>query len=126
MKKLLLTSLLISSLPVMADTIKHVPYVKIGMGYKFEEMDMTRLVKDPNRAPNEQFYLDKIYDPWSARIQIGIKAGNWTYGVDHHSQWLTGWPMQSCGGSKCKEYYKTEVFIDYTWTFDSLSFSFGD
>lgn len=79
-------------------------YVKIGAGYKFKEQ--------------EQIYYSNSLkmiepDPYSARLEIGIKRGNFTYGISHHSQWRTGWPANNAA-----EPYKTEVFIDYTWTWD--------
>jgi hypothetical protein len=50
--------------------------------------------------------------PISARIEIGLEHGPWSYGYSHHSQFLTGWPIDSR-----LEYSKNEVFIDYKWTF---------
>lgn len=79
-------------------------YIKIGTGYKLIE---------PNHIimeSGEKVYYDtgsKI----SARIEIGVEKGNWSYGLSHHSQWLDGEPFNDK-----PEPHKTEIFIDYKWT----------
>lgn len=77
----------------------HVPYVKVGAGYKFKEADITW--NDGN-----------VNHPISARIELGVENGPWSYGYSHHSQWFTGWPVDNG-----LEYSKDEVFIDYKWSF---------
>lgn len=75
------------------------PYVKIGAGYKVQEIDI-------------KFKDGSATHPISARIEAGIKQGDWTYGVSHHSQWFTGKPFNDN-----MEYSKTELFVDYIWEF---------
>lgn len=68
-------------------------YAKVGAGYKFVEYR----------------YSDfKYVSPYSARIEVGVECGNFSFGIAHHSQWATGWPVNNM-----KEPNKTEVFIDY-------------
>ncbi len=81
------------------------PYVKVGAGYKFDEPTMYWTNHDTG-------VVNKQDDPISARLEVGLEDGNWTYGVSHHSQWATGYPFNNEG-----EHYKTEVFIDYTYRF---------
>lgn len=89
------------------DIDKHLTktYVTIGAGYKFRESELT--YKDEN---NEAYTWD---DPYSARIEIGYYYNkNIKFGISHHSQWATGFPVND----DKNEYSKTEVFIDYTFT----------
>lgn len=79
-------------------------YIKIGTGYKFVETDELTVA-------GVDYTVDDA-DPISARIEIGQERGNWSYGVSHHSQWATGAPFNDK-----KEYFKTEVFIDYKFEF---------
>lgn len=79
-------------------------YIKIGSGYKLIETD--HIV----RATGEKVYFN-TGGKLSARIEIGKESGNWTYGLSHHSQWLSGFPVNEDGN----EYQKTEIFLDYKW-----------
>lgn len=81
-------------------------YLKIGTGYKFDEQKFVRLEHDNSKI----FEIEN--SPVSARFEAGIETGNLTFGVSHHSQWATGFPFNKTG-----EYYKTELFIDYKFTF---------
>ncbi len=79
-------------------------YIKIGSGYKLIEND--HIV----RTTGERVYYDtggKI----SARIEIGVEKGSWSYGVSHHSQWEAGFPFNDRD-----EPHKTEIFVDYKWS----------
>lgn len=78
----------------------HTPYVKVGAGYKVSE---TELRFDDGSSASS---------PISARIDIGMQKGNFTYGLSHHSQYFTGRPFNND-----MEYQKTEVFVDYTYKF---------
>lgn len=80
----------------------HVPYAKIGAGYKFHEAEM-KWLKGGVIADSS---------PISARGEIGLECEAWSYGVSHHSQWFSGYPFNANG-----EYYKTELFVDYKITF---------
>ncbi len=77
-------------------------YVTVGIGYKLEETSLT--FKDGNMS-----------SPVSARLEMGIKDGNITYGISHHSQWFTGFPFNND-----MEYGKTEIFIDYKFQLGEL------
>jgi hypothetical protein len=101
MKTLLFLLLLIPSIAMACDNHREI-YVKIGTGYK---VDQDRYF---NYRGVQYKYLDR--DPYSARFEIGIEQGRWTYGVSHHSQWASGFPFNDRG-----EPYKTEVFIDYRY-----------
>ncbi len=83
-------------------------YVKIGAGYKFNEPSTLATYVDGVR------YTDGVDfgGPITSRIEIGVETGNVSFGISHHSQWLEGWPINDKD-----EYYKTEVFIDYKFTF---------
>lgn len=84
-------------------------YITIGAGYKFKEATM--YFDDKNGNPKE------FNEPISARIEIGYRYNkNIRFGISHHSQWLTGWPVNN----DRNEYEKTEFFIDYTFTVGSL------
>jgi hypothetical protein len=80
-------------------------YIKIGSGYKLVETD--HIV----RTTGEKVYFN-TGGKFSARIEIGKESGKWSYGVSHHSQWLSGFPINEDGN----EYQKTELFIDYKFT----------
>ena len=82
-------------------------HVTIGAGYKVQETSL-------------EFTRDGVTTEWSepvsARIEVYYQySDNVTFGISHHSQWLTGWPVNSE-----KEYSKTEIFIDYTFSVGSL------
>jgi len=82
-------------------------YVTVGAGYKFHE-------------PKLRLHLNGEYSRWSeplsARIEIGYYINsNIKVGVSHHSQWLTGFPID-----ETTEYYKTEIFIDATMTLGEI------
>lgn len=74
-------------------------YGKVGAGYKFDEIELIDL--DTNERMN---------DPLTARFELGKECAAWSYGVSHHSQWLTGKPFNNKD-----EYSKSELFIDYKW-----------
>lgn len=88
------------------DVQKHLNnmYVSVGAGYKFDELT----INFTDSATGEKYaWNDKL----SARIEIGYHLNrNIKFGISHHSQWRTGFPFK---GQK-NEYYKTEVFVDYT------------
>ena len=94
--------LLLLSSPVMACDET---YIKIGAGYKLDQTDHFT-----NKNTGERFNID-FNDPLSARIEIGVQKGNVSYGVSHHSNWLTGFPFNDEG-----EVQKTEIFIDYKFS----------
>lgn len=77
-------------------------YFKVGAGYKFVEADSLTVKGVDHKVDG--------WSPYSARFEIGKQKGAWTYGVSHHSQWLTGAPFNNI-----KEYHKTEFFVDYKW-----------
>lgn len=104
--KYLLLLLLVSGCSSVPDSA----YLKVGAGYKFEETEMTWTnynTGKTNRADN----------PISARIEVGMECvwENVTCGVSHHSQWFSGFPIDSDG-----EYSKTEVFVDYKFNLSEL------
>ncbi len=74
-------------------------YAKIGAGYKLEESEtFTYNGKE----------VEADYGHWlSARIEIGCETNKWSWGISHHSQWLSGAPFNDDA-----EYHKTEIFID--------------
>ena len=89
-------------------------YITIGAGYKFMES-----IKRYSRNTTDYSVYGPVqettqtYDssPISARIEIGYQySKSVKFGISHHSQWLTGWPINDD-----KEYSKTELFIDYTF-----------
>ena len=81
-----------------------VPYVKVGAGYKLEESHINWINKDGNVKNGNH--------PISARIDVGFDYQNWSYGISHHSQYFAGVPFNNDG-----EYGKTEVFVDYKYSF---------
>jgi hypothetical protein len=80
-------------------------YAKVGAGYKFQENNKVSV-------DDRDFEIDG-WSPYSARFELAVECSNFTYGVSHHSQWLTGAPFNDV-----KEYSKTEFFIDYTYYWD--------
>lgn len=79
-------------------------YVSIGAGYKIHESKL--YYKNDNGDKYEW------NDPYSARIEIGYNySKNIKFGISHHSQWFSGFPLNDK-----EEYGKTELFIDYTFT----------
>ena len=96
--KLLALSVLVASL-TMVGCAGHTPYVQLGAGYK-------------PREANIEWKDGSTNHPISARIELGFDNGPWSYGYSHHSQWFTGWPVNSDS-----EYFKDEIFIDYKWSF---------
>lgn len=80
-------------------------YIKAGAGYKFDEQKEIRLQRDNGKV------YEIANSPYSARFEGGFECGNLTMGVAHHSQWATGAPFNDAG-----EYYKTEFFIDYKFS----------
>ena len=115
MKNLILTSVITLTLTGCAG---QVPFVKVGAGYKVDETEMVYFEKTPVFYPDEPMVTNtRVHgnkNP-SARIDIGLEDGNWTYGISHHSNWFQGWPVNGDG-----EYQKTEVFVDYTFRFKPL------
>ncbi len=73
-------------------------YVKVGVGYKFREINLFTNINGVRTSFNE---------PLSARFEIGYQwSDNITIGYTHRSQWLSGMP----------EYYVDELFIDYKFS----------
>jgi hypothetical protein len=77
-------------------------YLKIGAGFKFQEDDSFML-------NGEKHKKDPI-SPISARIELGVQKGAWSYGVSHGSQWADGAPFNDRD-----EPHRSEVFLDYRW-----------
>lgn len=82
------------------------PYVKAGAGYKVSETNI--------HWQNSDGTYNEGNHPISARFEVGLESGNWSYGVSHHSQFFTGAPFNDKDG----EYQKTELFIDYKYTWE--------
>jgi hypothetical protein len=89
----LTASLLFLSEKAFSDTKCSPIYAKVGAGYKFVEYKYSEF---------------EYVSPYSARIDLAVDCGNLSFGISHHSQWLTGWPINNV-----KEPNKTEFFIDY-------------
>ena len=92
MKKLILVLTLLMSGCAATDNA----YMKVGTGYKFNEAE----VRWDGGATNT---------PLSVRFELGSTYENFTYGYSHHSQVSSGFPFNND-----KEYFKDEIFIDYT------------
>lgn len=90
-------------LPILSLAECNEIYLKTGAGYKFEE------TKNFKNAQGTKFFIDS--EPISARLELGLECEAITFGVSHHSQWLQGWPVDDRG-----EYNKTEIFIDYKFS----------
>lgn len=91
------------------DSFLNRTYVKVGAGYKFHEPQMHYITSDGDKY--------EVHDPYSARIEVYYQySDNVTFGISHHSQWATGAPFNDDNG----EYYKTEIFIDYTFNLGDL------
>lgn len=78
-------------------------YTKVGAGYILE-------------AANTMVINGKTYEfnkntPFTARFELGVDCGILTYGVAHYSQWMDGKPF-----NERKEYYRTEFFVDYKFS----------
>ncbi len=82
----------------------YMPYVEVGVGYKFSE---TRYFDD--YRDGSKFYIE-FDDPLAARIEIYWEHGNWRFGAGHYSNWLTGWPFNNEG-----EIQNTQLFVGYRW-----------
>ncbi len=83
-------------------------YIKIGAGYKFHEHKIY--------STDDMGKKHLIDQPVSARIEIGYQLSRrLTVGISHHSQWLSGFPFDNE-----YEYFKTELFIDYTFSLGDL------
>jgi hypothetical protein len=112
MKTLLLATTLLLSVSTTAsefnvDSFLNKTYVTVGAGYKFDESEF-KFIKDGKRVKSDA--------PISARIEMGYHYNkNVKFGISHHSQWLSGWPINGD-----KEPSKTEIFIDYTFTLNEL------
>jgi len=112
MKALLLTALLavttnVSATEFNVDEFLSKTYVTVGAGYKFDEAEF-KFMKNGERV--------KSNAPISARIEVGYYYNKSVkFGISHHSQWLSGWPINGD-----KEPSKTEIFIDYTFTLNEL------
>jgi len=87
-----------------ANASGYMPYVEVGVGYKFSE---TRYFDD--RRDGSKFYID-FDDPLAARIEIYWEHDKWRFGIGHYSNWLTGWPFNDEG-----ELQNTQLFIGYRW-----------
>ena len=81
-------------------------YVKVGIGYKFDESDSVDVGDE-----YEKYDIDNS-SPFSARGEAGCKKSSYSFGISHHSQWATGAPFNDDW-----EYHKTELFIDKEWEF---------
>ena len=104
MIKYLLIALLVAP-GVRAADWKGKTSFKIEAWYKFDETTI-------------RFDGELWEDPVSARIEIGYELNpNVSFGLSHHSQWRTGFPMNR---NDENEYYKTEIFIDYKFTLGDL------
>lgn len=79
-------------------------YLKVGAGYQFLRTD-SLITEDGSRHKLTHT------SPISARIELGLQKGNLSYGIAHHSNWLSGWPVNNE-----PEFDKTEVFMDYKFT----------
>lgn len=82
----------------------YMPYVEVGVGYKFSE---TRYFDD--YRDGSKFYIE-FNDPLAARIEVYWEHGNWRFGAGHYSNWLTGWPFNKQG-----EIQNTQLFMGYRW-----------
>lgn len=103
MKKLLP---ILAAILIQGCATNHQPYYAVGVGYKLDET--TYYWWDNAMKGNREGNC-----PLSARLEVGMDAGNFRYGLSHHSQWTTGAPFNNEG-----EYQKTEVFIDYVKKFN--------
>ena len=82
-------------------------YITIGAGYKVQEPTLYYW-----QETNYGYEKVAINDPFSARLEIGYHySKNVKFGISHHSQWLTGAPINNG-----RETFKTEIFVDYTFT----------
>jgi len=98
MKKVIALTLLAATLTTgCASTC--VNYVKVGVGYKFDEAKVYHNGKALN-------------DPISARGELGRQCASYSYGISHHSQ-----PFSNAPFNNKWEYYKTEFFVDKTFYF---------
>ena len=97
-----LALLAILSFPATAEDLS--AYFKVGTGYKLQETDHI------TRTNDEVIYF-ATGGKFSARIELGAEKGPWSFGLSHHSQWGTGWPVNDGD-----EYQKTEIFVDYKFT----------
>jgi hypothetical protein len=79
------------------------PYVKVGAGYKIHESEVKWKV--PSSISEEAYKV-------SGRAEVGIETDSISYGISHHSQIFAGAPFNSD-----QEYTKTELFVDYKFTF---------
>ncbi len=82
-----------------------VPYAKVGIGYKIEEETITWVDAEGKRT--------EFDDPITARFELGLENGSWSYGLSHDSQYFTGKPFNND-----HEYSKTEIFVDYKYVWD--------
>jgi len=85
-----------SVIPACLLTSCAAPTYSVGVGYKVQELELT-------------YNKERINHPVTARLKMYWEyEEKLVYGVEHHSQWLTGQPFNDK-----KEYSKTEVFIDW-------------
>lgn len=78
-------------------------YFKVGAGYKVAQHDSFRY--------QGQLYKFDDVSPYSARFELGVQKGRFTYGVAHYSQWDSGFPFNDK-----EEPNRTELFIDVKFT----------
>ncbi len=109
MIKLLLPLLMLTSIGSQAsefnvDEFLNKTSIYVGAGYKFQEK-----YYKPSSMPSAS--------PISARFGITYQySEHVSFGIDHHSQWLTGFPVNTD-----KDIYsKTEIFIDYKFTLSDV------
>jgi hypothetical protein len=107
MKALILSLLIVS--PVALSEVQ--PYFKVGAGYKLSGTVINHYHQYPQTMGP---HLPQVYSdsPVSAKIELGVKWNNWTFGLSHASQWTEGKPFNNKN-----EYSRNEVFVDYTFYF---------
>jgi len=87
-------------------------FVNIGIGYAFDEADLTNLSNATESDPLKN-------SPYKARGELGFKTRFdnfiFRYGAAHYSQYFVG----GIGGSgHAREYYNTQAFLDFEYEFD--------
>ena len=106
--KYLLILVILFSVSSQADEFDVANYMNntsfyVGASYKFQE----------------KYYAPTgvTSSPIGARIGITYQySEHLSFGIDHHSQWLSGYPVNN----KTDVYSKTEIFIDYKFTLANL------
>lgn len=99
---LFIAAVSISCTAQSSDIFGFYPYIRLGIGYKFQEPDHV--------IYNNEKLSVSFGGKDSALIEAGFERGNFSIGIKHDSQWSTGWPINNR-----EEYYKTEAFLSYKW-----------